>query len=122
MQAPRAAAPVKTVVAEILRAPVRKVDGAAANRRRRAVAGRGKEIQPTVGRGRRQGERAGLTSADLQYVVGIGRLDLIPGPATRGADEGQSGGQAVVVRCPVIVHRACFKPRERTATKGLRKA
>src|SRR5205807_7879699 len=47
VQAPLAIAPVKTVVIERLRTAVGKVDGAAANRRRRAVAGRGEDIQRT---------------------------------------------------------------------------
>src|SRR5262249_20703756 len=55
MPAPRAIAPVKTVEAEILCASVGKVNGAAAHGRRRAVTGRGEDIQRAIGRGGREG-------------------------------------------------------------------
>src|SRR5207244_1438165 len=56
----------------------------------------------------------------LQHVVGVGRLQVIRGAAARRADEGHTGGQAIIVLRPVVVDRTCFKPGKSAGSKRLR--
>src|SRR5262249_40330397 len=92
VQASLAVAPVKAVVTEVLRAAVGKVNGSAAGGSGGAVAGRGNDIQHAVGCGRRQGKGARLDGTQLHHVVGIGRLELVPGSAAGSTHEGVTRG------------------------------
>jgi hypothetical protein len=60
-----------------------------------------------------------LAGAELQHVAGVGRLDLIGSAAAGGAENGLTGGQAIIMRCPIVVHRTGFKPSKCTRIEGL---